>query len=463
MKGLKIIVVLIFGFMFGFINVSDVMADCENVYQSFIDPNSYKVDGDFLELKYHYFTNLDGEKELVKILPNNKSVCSTTGSSGNYHASKKMCVGQEIKEVLCGDQEVCVWSQKDMIATCINYKGNDGCDTPEKIKDNPYIGGGTIIWPKFRHKDDEACIDGNRYKCDTFSGDWNQIEDCNSINTPCVMKGTQPMKTACESACKDPRGNLGDRQCSKDGLNVLECDSWGWSERSLASIWPNQKCEKCLNNPDGTIDCISDGTITCSKIEGDSNKPDQKRPGKKVCNSEKSYLYVCDPNYENFNGEYFKPEDNCSIKTDGRIKCGIKTGDSEYACITEEEFKGNPKNSITITTTTSDAFFCDADGGESDKDGIYTAIGCIPFTVNGLVDKLLPNIFGIGGGIAFLMMVYGFVMISTSSGDEKKMVAAKQIITSAIIGLLVTIFALFLYKLIAVDILQIPGINFRKG
>ena len=49
------------------------------------------------------------------------------------------------------------------------------------------------------------------------------------------------------------------------------------------------------------------------------------------------------------------------------------------------------------------------------------------------------------------------------SGGEKKAQEAQKIITSAITGLLVAIFALFLYKLIAVDILHIPGIDFLKN
>jgi len=67
--------------------------------------------------------------------------------------------------------------------------------------------------------------------------------------------------------------------------------------------------------------------------------------------------------------------------------------------------------------------------------------------------------FGISGGIAFLLMVYGFILLTTSSGDPKKVAGAQETITSAITGLLLSIFALFLLRLIAVGILKIPGIN----
>lgn len=88
-----------------------------------------------------------------------------------------------------------------------------------------------------------------------------------------------------------------------------------------------------------------------------------------------------------------------------------------------------------------------------------TSLGCVPYTVNGFATWFLKILFGISGGIAFLLMIYGFVLLGTSSGDEKKVQGAKETISSAITGLLVSIFALFLFRLIAVNILKIPGIN----
>jgi hypothetical protein len=93
------------------------------------------------------------------------------------------------------------------------------------------------------------------------------------------------------------------------------------------------------------------------------------------------------------------------------------------------------------------------------KDNVNTAFGCVPITMSGFVSWLLPILFGIAGGISFLLMVYGFILIATSSGDEKKVQGAKETITSAIVGLLFSIFAIFIFRLIAVNILKIPGIN----
>ncbi len=94
----------------------------------------------------------------------------------------------------------------------------------------------------------------------------------------------------------------------------------------------------------------------------------------------------------------------------------------------------------------------------ADGNSISTAFGCIPYDASEFAVKFLQILFGIAGGIAFLLMVYGFILVATSSGDEKKLQAAKETITSAITGLLISIFALFLFRLIVVNILKIPGI-----
>jgi hypothetical protein len=97
--------------------------------------------------------------------------------------------------------------------------------------------------------------------------------------------------------------------------------------------------------------------------------------------------------------------------------------------------------------------------GNCASNEITTSIGCIPVEANLFVGRLLEIIFGIAGGIAFLLMVYGFILVSMSGGDEKKVQGAKETITSAVTGLLICVFGLFILRLISVNILQIPGIN----
>jgi hypothetical protein len=66
---------------------------------------------------------------------------------------------------------------------------------------------------------------------------------------------------------------------------------------------------------------------------------------------------------------------------------------------------------------------------------------------------------GIGGGVAFLLIVISGFMIMTASGNPERLQAGKELMTSAIMGLIMLIFSVFLLKIIGVDILQLPGIT----
>jgi hypothetical protein len=64
---------------------------------------------------------------------------------------------------------------------------------------------------------------------------------------------------------------------------------------------------------------------------------------------------------------------------------------------------------------------------------------------------------GIAGGIAFLFILYSVLLITTSQGDPKKLQAGQEQLTSAITGLILVIFAVFVLRVIGVDIFCIPG------
>lgn len=92
--------------------------------------------------------------------------------------------------------------------------------------------------------------------------------------------------------------------------------------------------------------------------------------------------------------------------------------------------------------------------------GINTAIGCIPIDSGiSFVEWFLPRLLGIMGGIAFLLMLYGAFLMITSSGDADKVKAGQETITSALAGLIFAIFALFILRLVGIEILEIPGLK----
>lgn len=95
----------------------------------------------------------------------------------------------------------------------------------------------------------------------------------------------------------------------------------------------------------------------------------------------------------------------------------------------------------------------------SDNSGVKTGLGCLSTNPQILVNSILPWAVGIGSGIAFLLGLYGALMIVISAGDPEKMQAGKEMITSAVSGLLIIIFAVFILKFIGVDILQLFDVN----
>ena len=73
------------------------------------------------------------------------------------------------------------------------------------------------------------------------------------------------------------------------------------------------------------------------------------------------------------------------------------------------------------------------------------------------VNKIVAYSMGIGGLVAFLLIVFGGFQIILSGGNPERVKAGKEMITSAIAGLFLIVFSIIILKLIGYDILQIPG------
>ncbi len=107
------------------------------------------------------------------------------------------------------------------------------------------------------------------------------------------------------------------------------------------------------------------------------------------------------------------------------------------------------------TFAATDKILSDCSGGTK---GINTAIGCIPFdNQEAFVGWVLRWGIGIGGGVAFILILIAGFMITTSQGDPKKLQAGRELLTSAIGGLILLIFSVFVLRVIGVDILGLPN------
>ena len=91
--------------------------------------------------------------------------------------------------------------------------------------------------------------------------------------------------------------------------------------------------------------------------------------------------------------------------------------------------------------------------------GVSTALGCISTDVEsgGFINTLLQLAIGLGGMIALLLILGGVFIITTSAGIPEKLNQGKELITSAISGLLFIILSIVLLNLIGIKILAIPG------
>lgn len=95
-----------------------------------------------------------------------------------------------------------------------------------------------------------------------------------------------------------------------------------------------------------------------------------------------------------------------------------------------------------------------------DRGGAWTAIGCFGGdTPNEFIASFIRLGTGLGGGVAFLLILFSGFQRITSAGNPEKLHEAKDLMTAAISGLLLIIFSVFLLRIVGVDILQLPGFS----
>ena len=90
---------------------------------------------------------------------------------------------------------------------------------------------------------------------------------------------------------------------------------------------------------------------------------------------------------------------------------------------------------------------------------ITTGVGCISTEPAGFATNILTIAVGLGGGIALLLLLFGFFTLATSAGIPDKVQGAKDIITSAIAGLILIVMATVLMGFIGINILGLPGLK----
>jgi hypothetical protein len=88
---------------------------------------------------------------------------------------------------------------------------------------------------------------------------------------------------------------------------------------------------------------------------------------------------------------------------------------------------------------------------------LWTAFGCIKLSREGIVTDFLRIGLGLAGGFVLLTTLYGAFLLSTSSGDPKRVQEAQERISSAVMGLFFVVFSVIILQFIGVQLLHIPG------
>ena len=101
------------------------------------------------------------------------------------------------------------------------------------------------------------------------------------------------------------------------------------------------------------------------------------------------------------------------------------------------------------------AFGTNKDLYGKDVDGVNTAIGCLPTSINGVVSATIRISLGVAGALAFIRIALALIRLITDGANPETVKNSHAAITSSIIGLLVIIFSVFILNLVGVQILNL--------
>lgn len=96
-------------------------------------------------------------------------------------------------------------------------------------------------------------------------------------------------------------------------------------------------------------------------------------------------------------------------------------------------------------------------GSDGACNEIASGLGPIGTNPSTFVQFMLGIILSLAGGIAVILIIISGYRLIASQGNPEKIVAAREQLTAAIVGLLFVIFSLFILQVIGVDILNLPG------
>lgn len=126
--------------------------------------------------------------------------------------------------------------------------------------------------------------------------------------------------------------------------------------------------------------------------------------------------------------------------------CGLRTDGVRVCCDGGSVCPQDTEGFVATGSIGAQAGGCDID----------TAIGCFSLSgIAGWSGIFLRIGIGLGGGVAFLMIIYAGFLITTSSGDPKRLQSGQELLGAAIGGVILLIFSVFILRVLGVNILGI--------
>ncbi|PIW06772.1 hypothetical protein COW38_04265 [Candidatus Collierbacteria bacterium CG17_big_fil_post_rev_8_21_14_2_50_45_7] len=114
----------------------------------------------------------------------------------------------------------------------------------------------------------------------------------------------------------------------------------------------------------------------------------------------------------------------------------------------------------TLASSTVFAYFDptkDCPGSTKTNPQISTGLGCLSTSTSGFTSTLLTFLASTAGAISLVIMLIATIQIMTGGDNAEQVKKGKELFTGAITGLLFIIFSVTLLKIIAGDIIKLPG------
>ena len=268
----------------------------------------------------------------------------------------------------------------------------------------------------------------------------------------------------------------GTSQCDVGDIKITRVDAPG--QGCTLKVFQNRNGQTCYQNPgfDGCFVKGIDITVVVTNLKNTSGKPWEGKVGLRIDQigggewDGSGATAVNGKATLSFNPGAASPPTEYKIYVEERKWVNEDFPGCEFGLTVQNGCNTNqcePEQEITPSAGVKSFELCNQipESGPKDKclecfnkKGIWTAIGCIDTTsTQGIVSKLMTIGMSIAGGIALLMILAAAFLFATSEGEPKRTSEAKEILTSAIIGLIFIIFSVTVLEFIGVNILKIPG------